>query len=114
MNFNKIVGFLLLFLGIAIIFYSLYSSFNIFTAKASAPEIFSISLDQETEREEELKLKQDLEAQMEETIRKQLREVIPADFLPKLFNLISWSILAGILIFGGAQISNLGIKLIKR
>jgi hypothetical protein len=33
--------------------------------------------------------------------------------LPKLLNLLSWSIFAGILIFAGAQIAGLGIKLIK-
>ena len=108
---NKIAGWLLLFLGVAIIFYSLYSSFNIFTAKTAVPEIFSIPLSQEIEKE----IKSgDVQAQAEEMIKGQLKEMIPVDFLPGLFNLISWSILAGILIFGGSQIANLGIKLIRK
>jgi hypothetical protein len=38
---------------------------------------------------------------------------MPSDFMPLLFNLIAWSIFAGILIFSGAQIAGLGIKLLK-
>jgi len=111
MTVNKIVGWFLLALGVAIIFYSLYSSFNIFTAKAPFPEIFSLEQKGGTEK---VSSQGDTQAQMEEMIRGQLQEMIPVDFLPKLFNLISWSLLAGLLIFGGAQIANLGIKLVKK
>lgn len=112
MNFRKIIGWFLLFLGVAIIFYSLYSSHNIFTGKTALPEIFKI-----TEKEAVLTQKggvQDVQAQMEKMIGEQLKEILPSDFLPKIFNLIAWSIMAGILIFGGAQTANLGIKLIKK
>jgi len=108
MSFNKIIGYLLLFIGLAIIFWCLYSSYNIFTAKTSPPEIFSsLSLN-----EKEKIGGKDIQAQMEKMIKEQFKEIISPNFLPKLFNLISWSIIAGILIFGGAQISNLGIKLL--
>lgn len=109
MNFvKKTLGLILLFLGIAVIFSSLYFSFNIFTAKASAPEIFKI--------EDAFQSKgaaQGIEAQVQEILSEQLKGMIPVDSVPTLLNLISWSIFAGILIFGGSQISNLGIKLIK-
>ena len=105
---KKTLGLILFFLGIAIILYTLYSSFNIFTAKAAPPEIFKI-----TEQTPSAEGAQGLEAQLQEMINEQLRGIIPVDSIPTLLNLIAWSILAGILIFGGAQISSLGIKLIK-
>jgi len=43
----------------------------------------------------------------------QLKGLLPTDMLPKISNLAIWSILAWILIFGGGQISSLGIKLLK-
>ena len=106
---KKILGLILLFVGLTIILYSLYSSFNIFTAKTSAPEIF---------KTEETTLSQkggtqDIQAQLEKAIGEQLKGMLPVDSLPTLLNLVAWSIFAGILIFGGAQISSLGIKLIK-
>jgi len=107
-SIKKILGLILLFLGIVIILYTLYSSFNIFTAKTTAPEIFKLEAQVSSQ-----KGAQGIEAQFQEMIEEQLKGIIPVDSVSTLLNLISWSILAGILIFGGAQISSLGIKLIK-
>jgi len=104
---KKILGLSLLFLGLIIIFYSLYSSFNIFTAKTSAPGIFK------TEIVPSQKNGEGLEVQVQQMIGEQLKGMLPANSIPQLLNLISWSIFAGILIFGGTQITTLGIKLIK-
>lgn len=108
---QKFIGWVLLFGGLAIILWSLYSSYNIFTAKVEVPEIFKV-----VEKETVLSKKgtQDLEAQIEKIIGEQLKGILSSDFLPKIFNLIAWSIFAGILIFGGTQIAILGIKLIKQ
>jgi len=111
MNFTKILGWVLLLAGVLVIVWTLYSSYNIFTAKAAIPEIFEMG------KEEALPKKggtQDLQAQMEEMIGEQLKGLLPTDTIPKMLNLAIWAMLAGILIFGGAQISNLGIKLIKK
>jgi hypothetical protein len=111
MNFTKIFGWVLLLAGALIIVWTLYSSYNIFTGEAVIPEIF------ETVKEEALSQKEgaeDLQAQMEKMIGEQLKGLLPTDTIPKMLNLTVWAMLAGILIFGGAQISNLGIKLIKK
>jgi len=108
---TKIFGWALLLAGVLIIIWALYSSYNIFTGEAVIPEIF------ETAQEEDLPSGQgaeDLESQMEKMIGEQLQGLLPSDTIPKIFNLAVWAMLAGILIFGGAQISNLGIKLIKK
>jgi hypothetical protein len=55
-----------------------------------------------------------VQAQIQEMINQQLQNALPADFIARLMNLAAWSILAFILVFGGSQISNLGIKLIKQ
>jgi hypothetical protein len=107
---TKIFGWALLLAGALIIFWTLYSSYNIFTGEAAMPEIFEMG-------EEALPQKGetgDLQSQMEKMIGEQLKGILPADTLPKILNLTVWAMLAGILIFGGAQISNLGIKLVKK
>lgn len=105
---TKILGWVLLLAGVLIIVWTLYSSYNIFTGEAVIPEIFEIG------EEKAGPLAEDLQAQMEEMIGEQLKGLIPADTIPKMLNLGVWAMLAGILIFGGAQLSNLGIKLIKK
>lgn len=106
---KKIFGWVLLFLGLATILYSLYASYNIFTAKTAAPEIFRV----EAKGTTAIPKTQDIESQMQKMIQEQLQGILPAGSILELLNLIAWSIFAGILIFGGTQIAGLGIKLIK-
>ncbi|MBA7611945.1 hypothetical protein ES703_19177 [subsurface metagenome] len=100
----------MLFAGLILIAYTVYSSFNIFIAKAAPPELFKT---EEQAPSRSLIEGQGIEGQIQEMIGEQLKDILPVDSLPILLNLIAWSVFAGILIFAGAQISSLGIKLIK-
>lgn len=116
MKIKRILGWVLICLGLAIIFWSLYSSYNIFTAKAEVPEVFKI--EQEPQLSSEKKNREDLspseiQEEMEKMIEQQIKEIIPSEVLSKLLNLIAWMMLAGILVFGGGKISGIGIRLIK-
>ena len=112
---TKIFGWVLLVVGLILIGWTLYSTYNIFTGKVATPEIFKLpEAAKAPVAEEKITGIQDIQAQIEKMIGEQLKGIIPVETLPKLLNLIVWSILAGLLIFGGAQISSLGIKLIKK
>jgi len=110
--FKKAIGWVLLFGGLAIILFALFSSYGIFTGEKAVPQLFEVPEKVLSEKKETSLF--DLEGQMGDIVSQQLEGMIPLDFLPKLFNLIGWTMLAGILTFGGFQISNLGIKLIKK
>jgi hypothetical protein len=111
MKYRKLVGYSLLIIGLFLVFWTVYSSYNIFTAKAEVPELF------EMPQPEEKESPKDPQGQMEEVmgqmIAEQLKGLLPSDFLVKLFNLIAWSIFATFAVFAGTQVSGLGIKLIK-
>jgi len=116
MELKKIIGWILLVFGLIIIFWVLYSSYNIFMAKVPAPEIFKM------EKKEQIKpgenkatpiSSEEPQEEMERIIKEQIKNIIPSDSLAKLLNLISWSIFAGILVFGGSRISGLGIRLMR-
>ncbi|MDI6603291.1 MAG: hypothetical protein QME57_04265 [Patescibacteria group bacterium] len=108
----KIFGWGLLIFGVIIIGWTLYSSYNIFTGKVVLPEFFEIPAEKQISIQKETT--QDIQAQLQQMLEEQLKGILPVDTLTKLLNLVVWSILAGILIFGGSQISGLGIKLIKK
>lgn len=112
---SKVPGWFLLVFGIGIIVWTLYSSYNIFTGKVIAPEVFEI--EEKVEIPVPTKAPETPQAQMEkmlqEGIQEHLEEMLPANVVPRFLNLASWSIFVGIMIFGGAQIASLGIKLIK-
>ena len=107
MNLTKIIGWFTFLAGICIVLFTLYSSYNIFTGKMDIPEIFRTSGFSDT-----------FNVQGDETgalpvIIGAIRGIFPSDAIQKFLNLAVWMMLAGILIFGGTQIANLGIKLIK-
>jgi len=104
---KRILALVLIITGLAVIFYGLYSSFNIFTGKVAAPEIF------ETPPAVKSAGSQDVQSQLQNMIGEQLKGMLPVGSIATLLNLASWSVFAGILVFGGAQISGLGIKLLN-
>ena len=110
---NKIIGYALLIAGLSLIVFTFYQSYNIFTDKYPAPLVFKAQAPVSLPKTDNIGNLQDLQKQLNEEISKQISQIIPADTLPKILNLLSWSILAGIFIFGGGQIANLGVKMIK-
>jgi cytoskeletal protein RodZ len=111
----KIFGWLLLLIGLIIIGWTLVFSYNIINLKTEVPEVFKIETEQSDQPSKPLTLTQaQLQQELEKMIADQLTDFLPPDFLARTFNLIAWSIIAFILIFGGAQTSSLGIKMIKK
>jgi len=113
----KIFGWVLLLAGLAIIGWTLYSSYNIFVGQTFAPEIFKTPAEETEATAAQGKIpttQQEIQKELEKMIGEQLKGILPADTLPQLLNLIVWSMLAFVLISGGGQISSLGIKLINK
>ncbi|MFH1671796.1 MAG: hypothetical protein ABH889_03440 [Candidatus Portnoybacteria bacterium] len=108
MDFAKIAGWLILVIGLSVIAWVLISSYNVFTQKSEVFEFF------ETPKEG---ISQGgssgTEVQIQEAISEQIEGILPAESITQFLNLAIWSMLAFILIMGGAQIAGLGIKLIK-
>lgn len=107
MNITKIIGWLVFLLGILMIVFTIYNTYNIFTGKSPAPQIIAFNVGK---TQGSALTGSDPITQI---ISEQLGNLLPLDSLPLMLNLIVWTIGAGVLIFGGAQIAGLGIKLIK-
>ena len=106
--FKKTLGLTLLGLGLLIILWSLYSSYNIFTGRTEIPEVFTMS-----EKENLQGPESEFEKIINQAMGEQLKGILSLDFLPQLLSLIAWAMFSGLAIFGGTQISGLGIKLLK-
>ncbi len=113
---NKLFGWVLLAVGLAIIGYCLYSSWGIFTAKNEAPQIFKVA--QQLPAASQKKGAQDLQAQLEQAMQSQIQgaigQMLPSDSIPKMLNLASWSIFAAILVLIGGKVGELGIRMLKK
>jgi hypothetical protein len=114
MDMKKIFGWVLLVIGVLIISWGIWTSFEIFTAQRPVYEIFKTPTTQEVPLEKEKgSLETQMQEQMQQIIKEQFKEIFPSDFLIKLLNLISWSVFAVILFMGGEKLAVIGIRLLK-
>ena len=109
---QKILGTLLIVAGLIIIGFSLFQSWQIFTGKTNAPNLFSGN-EQTIEEVVEQDALDPLQQQLDSLLNKQLGKLLPADSIPVMLDLGAWSIFASLLFFGGAQVSSIGVKLLK-
>jgi hypothetical protein len=106
-KYVKIAGWLLLLIGIGLMAWTLNVSYDIFYRRKNVPELFSATATSQSSSGSQAS---EIETQIESIISSQLQGIMPTDSITKILNLICWSILAFILIYGGAQISSIGIK----
>ena len=113
MNYKKIFGTILIILGLVVIFFTIFETFNIFTAKKEPPKIFE-AVTQIISKEEKPKTPEEkMQALQQQIIVEQFEKMFPQETALKLLNLVAWSIGAFILFTGGGKISQIGINLIK-
>ena len=110
---KKILGWVLLILGVLIIVWGIWASYQIFTAQKSVPEIFAIEQMLVSEEGTAKGSQTEMSQQIQQAIGQQLNQMFPPGFISKILNLISWSIFMFILVMAGGKISTLGIQLIK-
>jgi hypothetical protein len=118
MQLAKIFGWLLFLLGLATIFYTIFASYQALNGRLLLPEVFSVGSQKTTSSDGISNIISQFEklfgSQSSSQSGLEILQVLPIlNSLPKLLNLLAWSVFAGILIFAGAQIAGLGIKLIK-
>lgn len=104
---DRITGYILLFLGIGIVFFTLFNVYRIFTKKAKPVQIFTfdaISLDLTN-----------IAAQNAPQVKSgDLKtEILPADVLNTSLNLIAHLFLMGFVGSTGFKISHIGTLLIR-
>lgn len=112
MDLTKAAGWLLLAAGVITIAWAVFWSFNIFTGKEAPAEIFKIPAAEKAAVQGKGGL--DIQSQLQQMMGDQLKGFLPSDTMPKILNLTAFSMLAFILIFAGAQLSGLGIKLLRK
>ena len=104
MDLHKIIGYILLFGGLLLIAVPLWQTYNIFVGKSLPPSIFM--------QHSLVAPNQNLSDNQQQD-QKALTDALPMDLIINTLNLVSWFILMMLLMFGGKQLADIGIKLIK-
>ena len=106
METNKIIGYILLSIGILLIVLPLWQTYSIFTGQSTPPQVFV--------KPKALTVNNNVSVlDIQGEVQNALIKVIPIDFIDNTLNLSSWLSLGWILIYGGGKIAEIGVKLIK-
>ena len=106
MEKNKIIGYVLLTIGVLLIAVPLWQTYNIFTGKATPAQVFM--------RPASLTVNQNVGAlDIGGQIQNSLIKILPIDLIDNTLNLTSWLLLMWILIYGGGKIAEIGVKLLN-
>jgi len=112
-NMKKIFGWVILIIGILVIAWGIWTSYQIFTGEIPVYEVFvpesSTSL-----TKDKINLNLPMEQQMQQIIKDQIGQIFPQETLFKFFNLSAWWIFMMILMLGGGKLANIGINLLKK
>lgn len=106
METNKIIGYVLLLIGILLITLPLWQTYNIFTGKSVPAQVFTkpvvLQIDEKASP-------LDIQKQMQNAFI----NILPIDLINNTLNLVSWLALMWILIYGGGKIADIGVKMLK-
>ncbi len=109
LNYKKILGLAFLLGGVVLIGWTALCSYNIFTGEKEAPQIFNAPPNSDIKTPPNQNAPQE---QLENIVQEQIDKIFHREDSAKMLNLISWSVLAFILMMAGGKISALGIKLL--
>lgn len=102
-------------IGLLMITITLYQSYNIFTGISQPPLLFKIEEPSPVvkSQSESGGILQELQEQIKGGVAKQVGQIIPVEAISKVLNLFIWSTFAWLLVFAGAQVAGIGIRLVK-
>jgi hypothetical protein len=115
---KKIVGWLVIFFGLLIMFLSIYYSYLYFTAKAEFPTLFkqpeiqTESLQTPPQTADPASLNIDMQSLTNQAMSQAVSGMIPPDAIAKLLNMAGWSVFSFFLIVAGSYLAGIGIKLL--
>lgn len=114
---EKILGYILLGLGLMIIFGSTFSAYQVFTKKAKPIELFNFSGIKIDPAVLQPDLPDNIPSEMQQLVNQQTAskpmEIVPPEILNDSSNLFAHLILMGFLVTVGGKIAQLGTFLIR-
>ena len=122
MDAKKIVGWVLVAVGLLAIGQAINLSYQFFTGKAEFPAIFkapvaAVGVAAKVDQNNVAVSAADVQAQMQQAVSQATAQavngMIPLGSMEKLLNAIMWSVFATFLVYAGAKISEIGVKLIS-
>jgi len=110
-NFKQVLGWILILIGLAIIFWAISSSYYYFTAEKEFPQLFVQKETGKASSSSNGTL--DPQALINQALQDQFSQLIPANAINLSLNMLAWIVFATFLVFAGAKVVGLGHEFLK-
>jgi hypothetical protein len=111
LNFKRVLGWVLVFVGLIIVFWDISASYYYFTAKQEFPQVFVLTAVEKKDTPSAGVF--DPEALAGQIIQEQIGQLIPANTISLLLNMSAWILFATFLVYAGAKVVGLGAGFLK-
>ena len=105
---KKILGWILIVLGLFIVLGSIYSTYLNFTGQRDFPQIFTVQ-----EAEVAPQTNGGPEDQISGMIGKYIEEIIPQGTITQMLNMLAWIMFAVFLVYSGSKLVSMGAVLLR-
>ena len=105
---KKILGWILIILGLFIVLGSIYLTYLNFTGQRDFPQVFAV---QETEVAPQIS--GELDNQISGMIGEYIKEIIPQGTITQMLNMFAWIIFAMFLVYSGSKLVSIGAVLLR-
>ncbi len=96
---EKVVGYILLAIGVVMIFSSVFLAFNVFTGASAPPKLFNFS---------DVSFSVPQTGGASETV-----QIISGQDMSRIVSMVFWYLLMFFIMFAGGRIASLGVNLIR-
>jgi len=105
---KKILGWILIILGLFIVLGSIYSTYLNFTGQRDFPQVFTVQEDEVTPR-----ASGGPEDQISGMIGEYIKEILPQDTATEMLNMLAWIMFAVFLVYSGSKLVSMGAVLLR-
>jgi len=105
---KKILGWILIVLGLFIVLGSIYSTYLNFTGQRDFPQIFTVQ-----EAEVAPQTSGGPEDQISGMIGEYIKEIIPQGTITQMLNMFAWIMFAVFLVYSGSKLVSIGVILLR-
>jgi hypothetical protein len=105
---KKILGWILIILGLFIVLGSIYSTYLNFTGQRDFPQIFTVQEDEVAPQ-----TSGGPEDQINGMIGEYIKEIIPQGTITQMLNMFAWIMFAVFLVYSGSKLVSMGAVLLR-
>jgi hypothetical protein len=108
---RQLLAWILIIIGLFIVFWDITSSYFYFSAQKEFPKVF---IENQTSTANSVSVGGTIQDQVGNIIKDQIKQMIPENTVTQLLNITSWIIFASFILWAGGKLVGMGSDFLKK